>query len=140
MNPIYRLPNYSTWPRCRLYSGQFRVYGYNDWYISSSLWSAGDSYVWIMEKDLGGTDMLQVWVNNTLYANTYNAGAGGLLVNYDLAGNKYRNHRLDGLTLGSYSTSYFDGDIAELIMYDRKLTAPETANINAYLKDKYNLW
>jgi len=34
---------------------------------------------------------------------------------------------------------WFDGDIAEIIIYDRKLTYAEINNVNAYLEDKYAL-
>ena len=39
--------------------------------------------------------------------------------------------------IGVYSTSYFDGDIAELIIYDHVLTASERVGVTNYLARKY---
>ena len=89
-----------------------------------------------MEKDLAAADKLKVWINSIEPAEVSDD------VVYDMAGNKYRNQRLDKMVIGAnynYLT-YFKGDLAEIILYNRKLTAPETAWVNAYLNDKYNLW
>jgi hypothetical protein len=42
--------------------------------------------------------------------------------------------------IGAYYSSYFmDGDVAEIVFYDRALTESERTNTNAYLKGKYAL-
>ncbi len=49
---------------------------------------------------------------------------------------------LPGLRLGTNSAgtgSYLDGEVAECIVYDRALTAPEMSALMSYLASKYNL-
>lgn len=38
-----------------------------------------------------------------------------------------------------HTTRYFNGDIAEVVFYDRALTSQEQADVEAYLTDKYGL-
>jgi len=97
-----------------------------------------------MEKDLddaltGVGNMLNIWINNTPQANTYDYGTGGILVNYSTA---IYNKKLETLFIGSTTTPllFFTGDIAEIILYTKKLTGEETGWVNDYLNDKYNLW
>lgn len=143
MSGPYTAPNYSAWPRCYLdYSGggRFRVYGYNDWYTSDpadpGAWTTGTSYLWTLEKDLAAADMLKVWINLTELGESSNN------VVYDTGGNKYRNQHLDKLIIGAtYNyTTLFQGDLAEIIIYTRKLTVQETGWVNDYINDKYTLW
>lgn len=45
------------------------------------------------------------------------------------------------VTVGSFTgSSYLNGDIAEVIIYDRALTSDETAQINDYLQNKYYIY
>lgn len=39
--------------------------------------------------------------------------------------------------LGAQSVAFLDGDVAEFIMYNRKLTAPERASVLSYLETKW---
>lgn len=41
--------------------------------------------------------------------------------------------------LGAQSVAFLDGDVAEFIMYNRKLTAPERASVLGYLQGKFAL-
>lgn len=63
---------------------------------------------------------------NTILRATGNAGTSGVT----------------GLTLGARNTlaEYLNGDIAELIFFNRLLTQPETQIVNNYISQKYGLF
>ena len=48
-------------------------------------------------------------------------------------------YTLGGQNFGGGSLTYLTGDIAELILYDRVLTAGELNTVGYYLEDKYGL-
>lgn len=86
--------------------------------------STGVPYIWILNSN--GSTSQQVYQNGSLLIN----GLSGDLPNYS------SSYQVD---LGGNPGYIYNGDIAEMLVYNRQLSSDENALINKYLSKKYNI-
>jgi hypothetical protein len=72
-----------------------------------------------------------------MYANGFEVGSGSIGGNISTS--------TGTLQIGGYNKSfnaaeYFNGDVAEIIMYNRAVTSTERQQIEAYLNTKYAIY
>ena len=84
-------------------------------------------------------NMLNQWWNGAV---TYNNSTGWVLylngVQVDTDSNTDDPNGTTGVYIGRYSSgNYFDGDIAEVLVYDRAITAAEVLQNYQALKERY---
>ena len=110
-----------------------------DWPVSSASnpWPDLDSNINITD----GTPRLLSMTYDGVDIITYDAGE--LTSSYELGGNMLTSTGL--LQIGGYNQSfdaaeYFNGQIAEIIMYNRAVTGAERQQVEAYLNTKYTIY
>ncbi len=97
---------------------------------------ANNYYVWIDQKSQSGPASGLRLINNTVVAQTLGGNNQGFRtpnsINTPFIGIGYNGTAFGG-------NKYLDGDIAEVIAYNRVLTAQEISQLHAYLEQKYSL-
>jgi hypothetical protein len=97
-------------------------------------WNAGGGKSTVTTRGLSSFDIFTSWVSATSGVNFINGSSGsyyGATLNYAVALSR----------IGAAATtaaSYFNGDISEVIVYNRALTNVERADVEYYLTRKWN--
>jgi hypothetical protein len=98
-------------------------------------------HAWFQDQEVA---TVPVWSNGfsaitALYDQAYQQAT--LYVNGQFADSSYILSTSDTtLTIGSYNGSYFlQGEIEEILLYNRKLTPSEDSSLNAYLMTRYGI-
>ncbi len=86
---------------------------------------AGSAYIWVLNS--AGTASQNIWRNGTLIGTKANAELAAFGTSYTL--DIGANNR----------TNFYNGDLAEIIIYNRALDAKERPGIQSYLADKWGV-
>jgi hypothetical protein len=103
---------------------------------SGNTFPVSNYYVWVEQKSQSGPVAGLRSINNTVITQTLGGNNQGLrtpnFINTPYIGIGYNGTAFAG-------NKYLDGDIAEVIAYNRVLTAQEISQLHAYLEQKYSL-
>jgi uncharacterized delta-60 repeat protein len=103
---------------------------------SGNPFSPGNFYVWVEQKSQSGPAAGLRLINNNAVAQTVGGNNQSIrtpsAINTPYVGVGYNGTGFPG-------NKYMDGDIAEVIAYNRVLTTTELSQVHVYLDQKYNL-
>ncbi|MDW3196606.1 MAG: DUF2341 domain-containing protein [Cytophagales bacterium] len=114
--------------------------------VSASIPNSAGNAVFDLAGDDFSTTYLPAWAgNHSIFTHIVSSDTflvyrnNGVLVNRDDANAIFTEHTEFNFYLGKDGTEFYQGDIAEVIMFSRDVNAAQTNLINNYLAAKYDL-
>ncbi|WP_462248297.1 DUF2341 domain-containing protein [Ekhidna sp.] len=114
--------------------------------VSASLPNGSGNAEFDLDGDNYSTTFLPAWTgNHSIFTHIVSSDTflvyrnNGVLINRDDANPSFTGHTAYNFYLGKNGSEFFQGDIAEVIMFSRDVNVAQSNIINNYLAAKYNL-